>query len=259
MVQGRIEDLRYPDAVIVNKVGAETKLARPQGPGKPSIPLRVGDQLELNDKRAYVVGICNTTRTFQSNPVIYTTFNHAMAYSPFERKLLSFILVKPTPQTPSQELCKKINKITGLAAYTRDDFKTKTLIYYLKHTGMPINFGLAVLLGLLIGAAIAGQIFYNFIASNLKYLSLFAVMGAPHSLLVKMATLQALWVALIGWGLGSGWVALIGFLSRKTELSFHLTWWTFLGGGLALLLICFVALLVSIRQIFKIELWTMFK
>ena len=94
MLQGKIEDLRAPDAIIVNKVGAADKLAQNQGYGKSKRPLMVGEQLELNDSSATVVGICDVTRTFQSQPVIYTTYNRALKYAPYERKRLSFILVK---------------------------------------------------------------------------------------------------------------------------------------------------------------------
>ena len=41
-------------------------------------------------------------------------------------------------------------------------------MYYLKYTGIPINFGITTLLGFFIGTAIAGQTFYNFTLENLK-------------------------------------------------------------------------------------------
>ena len=36
------------------------------------------------------------------------------------------------------------------------------------NTGIPINFGISVLLGFIVGAAIAGQTFYNFTLENLR-------------------------------------------------------------------------------------------
>lgn len=259
MLEGRIEDIRRPDAIIVNDIGAGDKLGSKQGAGLPKIPLAMGDTLELNDNRAVVVGICSVSRTFQSQPVIYTTYRRATSFAPTERKLLSFVLVRSNGKISPKNLAEKITRLTGLTAYTRDDFKKLTMNYYLKYTGIPINFGFSVSLGLLVGASIAGLIFYNFITDNLKYLALFAVMGASHTLLIMMSLLQALWVALIGWGIGTGASALIGFLCRNTELAFYLTWQVFLGTGAIIFLICICALLISIRRIFKIELWTMFK
>jgi len=259
LTQGAVTSLRNPDAIIVNNVGATDKLALDQGPKKPKIPLAVGDILELNDRRAYVVGICDITRPFLSQPLIYTTYKRALSFSPFERKLLSFILVKADETISPKNLCNLINATTPFAAYTRQEFKNRTIMYYLENTGIPINFGLAIFLGLLIGAVIAGQIFYNFITDNLKYLALLSVMGAPRILLAKMTILQALWVALLGWGIGSGCAALIGYLTRNTELAFHLPWELFVGTGLTIFTICVSAALINIRRIFNIDLDMVFK
>jgi putative ABC transport system permease protein len=259
LLEGSVEYLRFPDAVIVNKIGAEGKLAQYQGPGLADRPLKVGEQLELNDFRANVVGICEVSRTFQSQPVIYTTYLRALHFSPFERKLLSFILVKSDGTISIKELCERIKAVTQFAAYTKDEFKSLTEDYYLKYTGIPLNFGIAVFLGILVGAAIAGQIFFNFITDNTTYLALFVVMGARRELLAKMTILQALWVALLGWGIGSGCAGLIGFLTRNTELSFHLSWQLFLGSAIVIFFICFGAALISIARIYKIELGTIFK
>jgi len=259
MLEGKIESLRWPGAIIVNHQGAIDKLAQNQGPGLPKKPLQVGQHLELNDRRAVVVGICEVSRTFGSQPFIYTTYAQALRFSPFERKRLSFILVKSDGTIPIAELCLKIRQNTDLAAYSKEDFKKLTLNYYMKNTGIPINFGFTVLLGLLIGAAIAGLIFYNFVSDNLKYLALFSAMGASRILVAKMTILQALFVAFLGWGIGSGGSAIIGFLGRKTELSYHLSWTIFLGAGFAILMICIFALIISIKKVFNIELGTMFK
>jgi putative ABC transport system permease protein len=99
MVEGRLEDLRRAEGVIVDENGARGRLAKPDPAGGPPIPLRVGDVLELNDHRAVVVGICRVGRTFQSQPVIYTTYSRAVSFAPRERKLLSFIMAGVKPPT----------------------------------------------------------------------------------------------------------------------------------------------------------------
>jgi putative ABC transport system permease protein len=84
MIEGRLEDLRRADAVIVDIAGAVGKLAKRDASGKP-IPLKVGSTVELNDHRAVVVGICRVSRTFQSLPVVYTTYTRATTFAPMER------------------------------------------------------------------------------------------------------------------------------------------------------------------------------
>jgi len=70
MIEGSLSDLRRQDSIIVNDVGAATRLARPpREPGGRKIPLQVGDVLEINDKRAIVVGICRVSRTLYPSPL----------------------------------------------------------------------------------------------------------------------------------------------------------------------------------------------
>ncbi len=94
MLEGRLEDLRRSDSIIVDEDGARDKLGKsaPTPDGK-RIPLKVGDSVELNDHRAIVVGIAKVPRTFQSQPVVYTTYSRAKSYAPKERMLLSFVLI----------------------------------------------------------------------------------------------------------------------------------------------------------------------
>ena len=83
ILEGKLEDLRRSDSVIVDIDGAKEKLSKPSPiPGDKPIPLKIGDNLELNDRRAIVVGIAKVTRTFQSQPVIYTTYTRAKSYAP---------------------------------------------------------------------------------------------------------------------------------------------------------------------------------
>jgi putative ABC transport system permease protein len=267
MIQGRIDDLRRDEGVIVDEVGAYGKLAKPAAPGpdgkvdpkaKP-IPLKIGDTLELTDKRAVVVGICRVSRTFQSQPVIYTTYSRALRFAPRERKLLSFVLVKANPDVDLTTLSNRITEQTGLAAFTNWDFSWKTIMYFMKYTGIPINFGIAVILGFLVGTAIAGQTFYNFTLDNLKQFGALKAMGASNWRLLRMIMLQALQVGLIGYGLGVGAASCFGLLSGNSELAFRLLSQTLIVTGVAITLITIIAALFSILKVMRLEPAIVFK
>lgn len=260
MIQGSLSDLRRQDAIIVNDIGARTRLAkRPKERGGKAIPLQIGDTLEINDHRAVVVGICKVSRTFQSQPVVYTTYSRATVFAPRERKLLSFVLVKARAEEDLKILCERIKTTTGLAAYTSQEFKDVTYNYYMKYTGIPINFGIAVALGFLIGTAIAGQTFYNFTLENLRYFGTLKAMGATNGILLRMILLQALMVGSLGYGLGVGGASLFGYLLGGTELSFRLTRdLLFVSAGAITLIIIFSAL-ISIRKVMRLEPAIVFK
>jgi putative ABC transport system permease protein len=260
MMEGKLENLRRSDGIIVDIDGAREKLAKPaaEANSKP-IPLQIGDTLELNDHRAIVVGIAKVTRTFQSQPVVYTTYSRAKSYAPRERKLLSLILVKAKPGVDLHVLAQRIHDRTGLAAYTRDEFKTLTYQYFMKNTGIPINFGMSVLLGFIVGAAIAGQTFYNFTLENIRQFGVLKAMGAGNWTLLRMILLQAVLVGSIGYGLGVGLTGLFGFAMRNTILAFKFPWQLLVFSGAGVALICIFAALLSIRKVILLEPAIVFK
>jgi len=254
MVEGTIADLRRADGVIVDENGARGKLARPpREPGGKPVPLRVGNTLELNDHRAIVVGICRVSRTFQSQPVVYTTYSRAVTFAPHERKLLSFVLAKAAPDVPPLELCDRIERATGLMALTADEFKDVTIRYFMKYTGIPISFGTVVLLGFVVGVAIAGQTFYNFTLDNLRHFGALKAMGTRHGTLVRMILVQAGVVGTIGYGVGVGLAALFGKLTSGTEVAFRMPWQLLAISAAAVLVIVAFAALLSVRKVLKLE------
>ena len=260
MIEGKIDNLRHSDSVIVDIDGARDKLGKSSPiSGEARIPLQIGDTLEINDRRAIVAGIAKVTRTFQSQPVIYTTYSRAKSYAPKERKLLSFILVKAKKGQNTTELTRRIRTATGLAAYTQAEFQELTYEYFMHNTGIPINFGISVLLGFIVGAAIAGQTFYNFTLENLRQFGVLKAMGASNLILLRMILLQAVLVGSIGYGLGVGLTALFGFAMRNTILAFKFPWQLLLFSGAGVSLICIFAALISILKVIRLEPAIVFK
>lgn len=259
MVQGRLDDLRQSQGILVDEVGSRTRLAK-RLPDGTSIPLKVGDSLELNDHRAVVVGICKVTRTFQSQPVIYTTYTRATQFAPRERKLLSFIQIKAKDGVDLAALCARIEALTGLRALPRETFKDVTVGYFMKYTGIPVNFGIAVILGFIVGLAIAGQTFYNFTLENLKHFAALKAMGTTNGTLLRMVVLQALFVGAIGYGLGTGGAALFGVkASANSELAFRLPWQILAATGVAMAIICSFSALISLWKVVRLEPAVVFK
>jgi len=253
MLAGKLSDLRRWGGVIVDAAGAEGKLAHTLPNGQKA-PLKVGDEMEINDNWSVVVGICKVTQTFQANPVIYTTYSSATSFAPSQRLLLSFVTVKAQPGQDLQTLCRRIERVTQLRAYTRNDFKMVTFLYYLKYTGMPINFLTAVALGFLVGVAISGQTFYNFTLDNLRYFGTLKAMGAKNGMLLRMILLQALVVGGIGYGLGVGAASAWGMLvGGRTQLAFRLPWHLLVISAVAVLVICLSSAALSIRKVMKLE------
>jgi len=216
--------------------------------------VKVGDILEINDRRARIVGLAKAPRTFLNQPVIYTTYERALRYSPGERKRLTFILAKVKPGLNAEVVAARIRERTGQGALTSSQFTWATVDFFLKNSGIPINFGITVLLGLIVGIAVAGQTFYTFTVENLKHFATLKAMGLSTGTLNRMVMMQALLVGLIGWGLGVGAAALFGSqITDRSPIAFWLTPHLLAFSFVSMMGTVLLAAWISIRRLKKAE------
>jgi len=247
MLHGTLADLRRPDAVVVDKAGYDYLF--------PGEPVKLGRTLEMNDRRAVVVGVCEASAPFQTFPILYSRYSQATRFAPPQRNLMTFVLAKAEPGVGPGEVCRAIADRTGLMALTRSQFVWKTIGYYLGSTGIPINFGITVLLGFVVGTAIAGQTFYLFTIENLKQFGNLKAMGVTNGRLVRMILLQAGIVGVLGFGIGIGFAALF-FEGTKdiTHLAgFRMPWQIVVLTGGAVSLIVVLSSLLSMRRVLVLE------
>jgi putative ABC transport system permease protein len=262
IVAGSLSDLRKPDAVMIDEAGYRYLW--------PDQPFELGRSFEMNDRRAVIVGVCKSSPTFQTFPIVYTRYSQAVQFVPRERKVLSFVLAQPAEGEDAKEVCSRIEEHTrvsadkpGLRALTRQQFMDLTIDYYMKRTGIPINFGITVMLGFVVGAAIAGQTFYLFTVENLKQFGALKAMGVSNWRLVGMSLLQALVVGVLGYGLGVGGAVLFGLAmgaaAKTVPPAFFMTWQILLLTATAVFVIVLLASVVSIRRVLVLEPAVVFK
>ncbi len=260
MAEGSLSDLRETDAIIVDERDVGGKLAIGTRAGKIDRPLRVGDTLELNDRRARVVGVYRAAPGFFWEPTVYTTYSRALTFSPRERRMLTYVLVKVAPGHDVESVRRLIESHTGLAAYTRDGFSMLTASYILQKTGILVNFGIAVGLGFVIGVLITGQTFYNFTVDNIRHFAALKAMGAGDGRVAGMVVLQALCVGAIGYGLGVGGAAVTGtILGEDGGLAFRMPWQLLVFSGGAIAVVCVLAAFLSVRRVLRAEPGMVFK
>jgi putative ABC transport system permease protein len=243
---GSLGDLRRPDAVIIDEAGYQLLW--------PGEPYQLGKTFEMNDRHAVIVGICKASRTFQTFPVIYTRYSQAIRFAPPERKVLSFVLAQPEPGLSAAQVARRITAQTGLRALTRDEFFWVTIQFYLENTGIPMNFGITVLLGFLVGSAIAGQTFYTFTIENLKQFGALKAMGVSNLGVVGMVLVQAAIVSLLGYGIGVGLAAAFGEYTREhSKLAFFMPWQVLGLTALCVIVIALISSVLSVRKVMVLE------
>jgi putative ABC transport system permease protein len=256
IVAGKWEDLDQPDAVFLDAFGW-TYLYGIDAPFEP------GRSLEINNRRANIVGLVQCNPTFQTFPILYTKYSQALQYVPPEPKSLTFILAKAQDGVSADQVCQAITDQTGLQAKTNDQFFWATIGYYLKRTGIPINFGITVLLGFVVGCAIAGQTFYLFTLENLKQFGSLKAMGVSNLRIIGMVMLQALVVGVIGYGLGMGGAAGFGLVFEKfvksTPPAFYFGWQIPALTAAAVTLIITLSAAMSLKKVLFLEAGVVFR
>ncbi len=244
---GSWEALRDPDTILIDETGFKYFF--------PDQPQRLGDTLDLNDRTVRIVGIVNSSAPFVNLPVMYTRYLQAINFVGRERNQLSFVLAKGRDGIPDADVCRDIEAATGLKAATAEDFGWETILYYIKNTGIPINFGITVAIALLVGTVVAGQTFYLFTVENLKQFGALKAIGVTDLRIVGMIVMQALIVGFIGYGIGIAMTA--GFFeATKDNLDlrgFRLLPEIMWGTAAAVFLIVLLASVVSVRRVVVLE------
>lgn len=247
MILGDLKDLSLPNSVFIDKAGYEYMW--------PGEPFEVGREFQINDRRVILAGICKASAPFTTLPVMYTRFSEIERFLPQNRNLMNYILAKPTAGSDPIQVCNAIEQQIGLMALTQDGFFWKTIYYFMGSTGIPINFGITIGLGFIVGAAVAGQTFYLFTLENLKQFGALKAMGVTNVRLIGMILLQASLVSAMGYGLGMGMTSLFfTFTNRIAPMAgIHLTTIAASGVGAAVLVIILLTSLFSLRKVLVLE------
>src|SRR5215475_14157583 len=247
MLLGSWERLQEPDSVVIDKAGYVLLF--------PGEPLELGRTLELNDHKVTIVGISDPPAPFLSFPVMHTRYSEAVNFVGRERTQLSYVLAQPRPGVSAKDLCARIEKQTGLRARTTDQFRWDCIGYYLKNTGIPVNFGITITIAVIVGTVVAGQTFYLFTVENLKQFGALKAIGVTNLRITGMIMLQALTVGAIGFSLGTGLCAAFFAitLNNLPTRGLVLMWQNAIGTGVAIILVVILASLISIRRVLVLE------
>lgn len=236
-----------PDTVVIDDVGT-TRLF-------PGAEAAMGQRLELNDQRAVIRGVADAIPSFTSTVVLYTRYSNALNFVPGTRNRLSFVLAGISPGETPEGVAARIEQETGLKAETRTEFARAGVNFIIENTGIPVNFGITVFLGFVVGVAIVGLTFSLFLRDNIKQFGALKAIGVTNSKIMQMVAAQAGLVGMIGYGLGViGTVAFIkSFGANPFFKGFYIPWQIPLISLGAVVVILAITGFVAIRSVLRTE------
>jgi putative ABC transport system permease protein len=243
LTEGRLEDLRQPDAVMVDRVYMD-KLGL-EG---------IGVDLEINGRRARVVGLTQGIRSFTTSPWVFATFRTAQGYSRLAEDESNYVIGTFAPGADPVRVRADLAQVLPRSdVYLSDDFAARTRDYWMFTTGAGASVLVSALLGLLVGSVIVAQVLYATTVDHLTEFGTLSAMGAPRQFILKVILGQAAISATLGHLPG---IAIALLLAKASELSAAVVlvpWELAIGLYGVTLAMCMLASLISIRKAMGID------
>jgi putative ABC transport system permease protein len=216
--------------------------------------------MEINGRRARVVGFTRGIRSFTTSPYVFTSFKSAQDYARFDADQTMFILVKVAAGADVEVVRRRLAaQLPDSDVRTSASFSSMTRNYWMFTTGAGIAVLLAAALGLVVGIVVVAQTIYATTMDHLKEYGTLKAMGATNGYLYRVIIDQAVASAIAGYLLAM----LVSYLVVKGSQS----------GGAAIavpaemvvgmfgltVVMCIGAALVSINKVTRLDPAMVFK
>ena len=250
VVEGSLDVLHNLEAVFVDE-GDLAKLGHP----------KIGDIVEIYNRRARVVGFTRGMKSFTTAPYIFTSHRTFPSYSLLGaegRPIYLLIKLKPGAD-PQQVKAAIMSEVTGVDVYTPAELSWKTRRYWLVETGMGVGFFAAALLGLLVGGVIVSQSLYAMTVEKLPEFGVMRAMGASTRELASIVLEQGLLCGVGGLLLGLIISCTLASLATSAGTTIEVRPPLIVLIVVLTLLLCSAASVVSILRLRKVDPATIFR
>lgn len=243
LVAGKEEDLKEPDAVMVDELYRE-KLG----------VTHLGQTVEIRGRRARVVGFTRGIRTFTTSPAVFTSFKNAQGYAGLREDQTFYLLVKAAPGVSPVALKQAIaSRVSDVDVYTRAEFSRKQSFYWMFGTGAGVTVLIAAALGLLVGIVVVAQTIYASTMDHIREYGTLKAMGASNGYLYRVIIKQAAISGLIGYVVGMSMSLFVSRASMQGTTAIILPPLIIAALLVLTLLMCIGASLVSINKVTRLD------
>lgn len=249
LVEGTVQDLKKPDAVIMDEIYKEKLGVH-----------HVGEVFEIRGKRARIVGFTRGIRSFTTSPYVFTTFKRAQEYTRVADNQTMYILVKVVPGANIEQVRQDmLSRVHDVEVLTTREFSHMTQFYWMFTTGAGVAVLLAALLGLVVGFVVVAQTIYATTMDHLREFGTLKAMGAPNRYVYRVILTQAAISAVLGYVLGMIVSGLVVHASQKGGAAIFLPAPMAIGMFFLTLFMCTGAAMLSISKVTRLDPAMVFK
>ncbi len=247
---GLPSDLRAPMRVAVDAADLERLELPAQAVGAP---------LELQDRTVHVGVVTHGIRSFTVVPYLFAEPREARRILGLAEGQATFWAVDLADPACAPAVIAGINRHPDLVVRPRAEFEKMTSHYWVIGSGAGATLAFAALLGLIVGLVVVGQTLYSLTEGRSRELATLKAMGASGGELAAFVIWQAGFLAAVGSAVGLLWAAGLKLAVLALGLTVVLDA-TVIGAGVgAIVAMCALASLASVRKVIKLDAARVFK
>jgi putative ABC transport system permease protein len=164
----------------------------------------VGEYREILGRRFRIAGTTTGAASFTTAPIVFMDLRRAQELSEQVYRRTSYVLVKTQPGVDRQAVAAAIRlALPYQDVYTRDEWAQRSRGYWIKSTGLGMNMGLTVFLGVLVGVVVVAQTLYTSAVEHVKEFGTVKAIGGSNWDIYRILGEQALIAALVGFAVGA--------------------------------------------------------
>ena len=217
-------------------------------------PFEVGQYREILGRRFRIVGTTTGAASFTTAPIVFMNYGNAQELLQTLQGKTHYVLVRLAPGAdPALVKAEIARRLPYNDVYTRSEWARRSRSYWVVSTGLGMNMGVTVFLGILVGIVIVAQTLYTSAVEHVKEFGTVKAIGGSNLAIYRILGEQALIAAVIGFALG----AVLSYAARPAMAQLHLN--VLISPGFAAvvflgtLLMCLGAALFSFRRVAGID------
>jgi putative ABC transport system permease protein len=236
-------ELAFPNRLTVDR----SNLAKLQLPAAAE-----GVAFEVSGHEATVVAVTSGLRSITLSPIFIASVASARRFALLGETGAHYYSVVSADEACTGELLAWAKAQHDLQALTSADWAAKTADYWVHGSGAGAALLFGAVFGLLVGAIIVGQTLYSMIKDYRRELATLKALGSGRGELTRFVAWQVGLLALVGGTAGCALAFLVAEGGDAIGLEIHMTGGVLLLGAGAVVLMCLLASLGSLRALFNV-------
>jgi putative ABC transport system permease protein len=179
----------------------------------------IGEYREILGRRFKIIGTTTQAASFTTAPIVFMDYGNAQELHQSLPNKTSYILVKLAPGADAQKVAAEIRRVAPYNdVHTKDEWAARSKSYWIVSTGLGMNMGVTVFLGILVGIVVVGQTLYTSAVEHMKEFGTVKAIGGSNWDIYRILGEQALFAAVVGFALGG----VLSYAMRPVMASLHL-------------------------------------